>query len=92
VCLLVLAAGPVSPFPGHQASPGSAQFVKGPTPPGGAAAAAAGEAERDWQEEQHRLAAAAATGTGMHIGEIADSALDARMWTEACHGQRCMHA
>jgi hypothetical protein len=37
----VLPAGPVAPFPGHEASPGSADFVKGPTPPGGAAAAEA---------------------------------------------------
>jgi hypothetical protein len=58
-------AGPVAPFPGHEPSPGSAEFVKGPTPPGGAAAAA--EAGEDWQQEQQRLAAEA--GTGMHIGE-----------------------
>jgi hypothetical protein len=61
-------AGPVAPFPGHEPSPGSAEFVKGPTPPGGAAAAEGeGEAGEDWQQEQHRLAAEA--GTDMHIGE-----------------------
>jgi hypothetical protein len=40
VMLLLPPAGPVSAFPGHHASPGSADFIKGPTPPGGAAGAA----------------------------------------------------
>ncbi|KAF6250438.1 hypothetical protein COO60DRAFT_837206 [Scenedesmus sp. NREL 46B-D3] len=64
------AAGPVVPFPGHQAAPGSAEFAKGPTPPGGAAAAA--EADQDWQEQQHRLAAEAGA-EDMHVGPVAPS-------------------
>jgi hypothetical protein len=59
--------GPVAPYPGHIVAPGTAEFVKGPEPPGGAAAAG------EQSAFDSSKPGTSGVGSGMHIGPISPS-------------------